>query len=608
MATLNSGLGGPAGYGETAFSTVTLAAGNIDDGSLYVDLAPTMPGGLTIGGTTYSGLYVNSNGLITFDGPNPTPYGDLATLSEPAIAPFWADVDLSAGGEIYIDQKPVTGEVTITWANVQPYGGGPTNAFQVVITDAGGGDFELEFIYGNIGWTNHGGGNVAKAGFTDGNGAVHELDGSGDWSELQTCGADDFAGGDPNGTFATTYVDGYPPEAPALDLTIDGTVAGDLLTAGFDDAGNIIGDTPDNILAGAGDDTIDAGAGADTVDAGTGDDVIYTSGGTGGPISWTSVGANDNLTGTSGQDFYSWTAGNGSNATIRFNNSSAPGEGDGLPDYVRVETTNQTGTLTIGDFDMGTDRIVLQEMYTGISISMRAGYHDVTITYSGGNQQQFRIYTDGGDFDAGQVFTTTEPTTTGLRDDDSLMGGDGADTFIVGDGFGNDTLIGGEGGPDRDAIDLSRLSGPATITYDVTGQGGTITDGADTITFSEIEAITGTDAADVIDAADATTGVEIDGGDGADTVTGGSGDDVIDAGPGSDTVEGGAGATTPSRPGRLARSRPSCCWSSRMRADSPPTAAATAIPANISTPPPPALRAGPAAAAASNSTAPLTAS
>ncbi|MCB1328266.1 MAG: calcium-binding protein, partial [Maritimibacter sp.] len=184
MATMNSGLGGPAGYGEGVFSTTAKAAGNNDDGSVYVNISSVFENGIDFFGTTYSGIYINSNGNISF-GSAFTDYqtSDLSSETTPMIAPFFSDVDITKGGNIYWDLDPAANTVTITWLNVAPYSGGGTNSFQVVLTDTGGGDFNVEFIYQNITWTN-GGSSVAETGITDGAGTDIELPGSGNAAAL----------------------------------------------------------------------------------------------------------------------------------------------------------------------------------------------------------------------------------------------------------------------------------------------------------------------------------------------------------------------------------------------------------------------------------------
>ena len=73
---------------------------------------------------------------------------------------------------------------------------------------------------------------------------------------------------------------------------------------------------------------------------------------------------------------------------------------------------------------------------------------------------------------------------------------------------------------------------------------GTITAGADTISFSEIENVFAGSGDDTLNAALDTTGVGLFGFGGDDTITGGAGADFIDGGAGADTVFGGDGNDT----------------------------------------------------------------
>ncbi len=133
--------------------------------------------------------------------------------------------------------------------------------------------------------------------------------------------------------------------------------------------------------------------------------------------------------------------------------------------------------------------------------------------------------------------------------DEYLGGGDDADTFVVGTETGTDTIVGGEGGNDDDVIDLSGLSGPATITYNDTGaESGTITDGTNTITFSEIERLILTDQNDSVDGSETyagfagdAPGINVDARGGDDTVIGGRGGDTIDGGESHNQIHGGYG-------------------------------------------------------------------
>ena len=287
MATMNTGLGGPAGYGENVFSTSTLTAGNLDDGSILVDITSVFGGGgLDYFGTNYTGIYINSNGLITFDAPETayTPVG-ISGYTSPAIAPFWSDVDINKGGEIYWDLDPANGTITITWLDVAPYTGSGTNSFQMVITDTGGGDFAVEFIYEDIQWTNGFTGD-ATTGFTDGGANDTELPGSGDPAALIDYETADLGNGDPLGTWETDVSGGT---ILVSDGIVSGTSGDDIIDASYDgdpendfvDGGDGTGPNrnEDVIEAGAGNDTVFAGDEDDTVFGGQGDDTIH--GGTG---------------------------------------------------------------------------------------------------------------------------------------------------------------------------------------------------------------------------------------------------------------------------------------------------------------------------------------
>ncbi|WP_052700892.1 Hint domain-containing protein [Loktanella sp. S4079] len=288
MATMVSGLGGPAGYGENQFLTTTLTAGNLDDGSILVDITSVFGGGINYFGTTYFGIYINSNGLITFEGPETTytPVG-IAGYGDPAIAPFWSDVNIQSGGEIYWDLDPANGTVTVTWDSVAPFSGTGSNSFQAIITDTGGGNFSVEFIYENIEWTEgYPAAGNATVGFTDGATNVEELPGSGNAIALTNYDTTDFGNGDPDGTWEMDVVGGASLPSDGVisgtsgDNVIDSSYDGDPENDFVDTAdGTGINRNEDTISAGAGDDIVFAGDEADTVFGGTGDDTI--TGGTG---------------------------------------------------------------------------------------------------------------------------------------------------------------------------------------------------------------------------------------------------------------------------------------------------------------------------------------
>ena len=112
---------------------------------------------------------------------------------------------------------------------------------------------------------------------------------------------------------------------------------------------------------------------------------------------------------------------------------------------------------------------------------------------------------------------------------DQIYGQSGDDTINIEDGFGSDTIIGGETGETNgDNLDLTAVT--QNVTVDLTAgsvsnpEDGTIVSGADTITFSEVEVL------------------ELGSGD--DTLTGSTGNDNVYMGAGNDSADGGAGNDT----------------------------------------------------------------
>ncbi|MCB1335375.1 MAG: hypothetical protein KDK26_17460, partial [Roseivivax sp.] len=119
---------------------------------------------------------------------------------------------------------------------------------------------------------------------------------------------------------------------------------------------------------------------------------------------------------------------------------------------------------------------------------------------------------------------------------DSLSGGDDEDLFRFDDGFGTDTVDGGEGvfgGADDDTIDLSTLTGAAVGSLSGDEQ-GVVSSGADVLFFSGIERIILTGQADQFDTGGATAGFSVLAGDGDDTLLAVGGADYLSGGGGSD--------------------------------------------------------------------------
>ena len=147
---------------------------------------------------------------------------------------------------------------------------------------------------------------------------------------------------------------------------------------------------------------------------------------------------------------------------------------------------------------------------------------------------------------------------------DLVDGGAGDDIFDLNDeghGIDNDTLIGGETNEDGggDTLDASDIGDDLELVLNVSDpEAGILTDGTDTVQFSEIEnfvlgsgddTVTGSDGGDNVDGGagdDAMFGYGGDdsfvGGAGEDTLVGGAGDDTLNGGAGNDSILGGDGS------------------------------------------------------------------
>ena len=344
-----------------------------------------------------------------------------------------------------------------------------------------------------------------------------------------------------------------------LFLNIDGLI-------GSDYGDRLSGDGDNNIVYGGdGDDTLD-------LDRDRGSNTLY-----GGADLLSGGKGDDTLDGGVGADTLS--GGDGADRLILDNGSDSAAGGDGGDTYVLSGPGAATATITEAEDDSGTDTVILD----GLDPDFQLADHvqNLEIAYGG---QAIKATGNAGD---NRIFERA-----GNIDDNTLIGGDGADTLVA--TGGNDSLDGGDqsdvlsGGAGADTLDGGAGAdtldgGGGADTYDLTDGGtdrvtGTLAemdgDTIDGFTADDVIAVTGAsnivsqsltngDLVVVVDAdglsgsADDVT-ITLTGvtdrlrmtGDqlslsvptnGADNLSGGAGSDTIDALDGNDLVSGFAG-------------------------------------------------------------------
>ena len=333
-----------------------------------------------------------------------------------------------------------------------------------------------------------------------------------------------------------------------------GGADGDTLRGGlgndtiYGDAGN------DSLEGGDGNDVLMDGEGNDTVDGGAGNDTL------GDPADPLSSGA-DLLLGGSGNDSIYFgnnqdTAYGGDDADFLYGQGSlwgkeiAGGEGgddrDTLSYALETDAADAASVTYTGDESgiavlRGQDHVfreieTVQTTQVNDTVDATAATGGVDVEMLGGNDS----FTGGAGADSVKGGTGSD-TIAGGAGDDTLLGGDDADTFLVEDDFGNDVIVGGEGGTDDDVIDLTSLTAPVTVSW-TADEAGTIFDGTSTLSFSEIERITFGSADESADASARSTGASYDMGGGDDSFSGSAQGDTVSGGEGADTISGGGGA------------------------------------------------------------------
>ena len=358
----------------------------------------------------------------------------------------------------------------------------------------------------------------------------------------------------------------------------------------FGGAGNDViqsGGDADTVEGGQGNDTIDGAQGNDLLDGGDGSDLIF--GGDGNDTLSGGAG-DDNLVGGGDSDVFRLTDGFGNDTIHGGDTFTTGANYDtidltGLSNAVSVVFTGQgAGTITdsvTGDTITfsGIEQLILTDQADQVDAALDNGYtyiqtrggndliegsagndiyddeigdpdgqgndtffggagHDTLwmgtdddLAYGGSGNDSLEgqsgddsLYGDGGNDTLGGA--GGDDVLIGGTGNDSMFGGADADRFFLDDGFGTDTIAGGEDGRDFDVLDASELDTASTITFDG-NEAGNISAGGDTAAFTQIEAVSLGNQADTLNASAATSSVVAAGGAGSDTMSGGTGGDLL---------------------------------------------------------------------------------
>ena len=152
--------------------------------------------GFNFYGTTYTSVFVNNNGNVTFNASQGTftPPAIVDPTGNPLLAPFFADVDTRVGPLVTFGTGSYGGQAAfgVNWLGVGYYSQhlDLTNSFQLLLvdrSDVAAGDADIYFNYGSMQWETGDasggsggfGGECAHVGFNNGAGASYEVPGSG---------------------------------------------------------------------------------------------------------------------------------------------------------------------------------------------------------------------------------------------------------------------------------------------------------------------------------------------------------------------------------------------------------------------------------------------
>jgi Ca2+-binding RTX toxin-like protein len=253
--------------------------------------------------------------------------------------------------------------------------------------------------------------------------------------------------------------------------------------------------------------------------AAAGDNIMNAAAFTAGPVTLAGGDGNDSLMGGSGAD--SLEGGNGNDSLNGGLGDDIVSGGAGNDTYAERpgsdDVINDTGggTADLLDFTTATAGVTFDLSLTSGQVQVVDALGN-TVAINGGIERL-----TGSNFNDSLLGTVGPETINGSGGNDTLAGL-----------AGNDSMAGGAG------TDVLAESGGPNLTLTNTGLTGL---GTDTLSAVEQASLTGTGAADTLNASGFTGPVTLVGGAGNDALMGGAGNDVLNGGADNDSIVGGGG-------------------------------------------------------------------